>query len=272
MEISATLRKAIIRILTPLVRILLRHGISYGTFSDVAREVFARVASSEFALEGRKQSISRVSVITGLTRKAVKEILDAPAENKDDLGEPYNRAARVIAGWRRDAEFQDRHGLPQELPFSGESSSFSTLVKKYSGDMPARAILDELIRVGAVTRLANGRVQLMTRAFLPSGDDQMKLHILGTDVSHLIRTIGHNLAPEMADKRFQRKVYYDNLPQEALAPFKQMAAEKAQALLEQLDTHLSQQDRDSNPQVQGSGRFAAGLGIYYFEEPMDDEK
>lgn len=272
MATSAALRKAIMRVLTPLVRILLRHGISYGTFSDIAREVFARVALNEFGLDGRKQSISRVSVITGMTRKAVKAIIDQPAEGPDEMEEPYNRAARVLAGWRRDRQFLEAGGEPAKLPFHGDSASFSALVKKYSGDMPARAVLDELERVGAINRMADGQIQLMARAFLPTGDDAMKLHILGTDVSHLVRTIDHNLAPDNSDKRFQRKVSYDNLPLEALAPFKKMAAEQAQALLEHLDEYLSRQDRDANPQVRGTGRYAAGMGIYYFEESMDDEK
>jgi hypothetical protein len=69
----------------------------------------------------------------------------------------------------------------------------------------------------------------------------------------------------------QRKVSYDNLPQEALAPFRRMATEKAQALLETLDQHLSLQDRDNRPEIGGTGRYKAGVGIYYFEEQVKDE-
>lgn len=267
-----SLRRAIVRILTPLVRILLRNGISYGTFAQVAKEVFTHVAMNDFAIQGRKQTISRVSVITGLTRKAVKAVMDTRTEESQELSEAYNRAARVIAGWRRDAEFHTDQGQPADLPFGGVIASFSALVKKYSGDMPPRAVLDELSRVGAATALNDGRIRLLMRTYIASNDIQMQLHILGTDAGHLISTIEHNLADDSPQPYLQRKVAYNNLPGEALAPFRLIATERAQALLEQLDEHLSQHDRDCHPEVNGTGRYTAGVGIYYFEEPADHEK
>jgi hypothetical protein len=269
---ASTIRGAVIRILTPLVRVLLRNGISYGTFADIAREVFAKVAMKEFAFQNRKQTISRVSVITGLTRKAVKEIIEQPADRNEAVGETYNRATRVIAGWRKDTAFQTEKGTPADLPLSGEGASFSALVKKYSGDIPVRAVLDELVRTNSASVLEDGSVRLRTRAYLPSGGDiLMKLNILGTDTGHLITTIAHNLEAKKSEAFFQRKVLYDNLPLEALAPFRRLTAKQAQALLERLDVKLSQQDRDNHPEIKGTGRYAAGVGIYYFEENLDHE-
>ena len=267
----ASIRSAVLRILTPLVRILLRHGVSYGTFSDIAKEVYARVAMEDFAIEGRKQTISRVSVLTGLNRKAVKTILEQPSEEPFETDEAYNRAARVIAGWRRDADFHSGQGDPADLPLAGETGSFTALAKKYSGDIPARAVLDELLRVEAVEKQKDGRIRLISRAYLPSNDTSMKLHILGTDVGRLISTIGHNLESTQSDTFLQRTVAYDNLPKEALAPFLQMATSTSQALLEQFDQHLSEKDRDNHPEVKGTGRYAAGVGIYFFQESMNDE-
>lgn len=272
MDHHKSLHEAIIRILNPLVRMLLRNGISYGTFADIAKEVFVKVAANDFDIAGRKQSVSRIAVLTGLNRKAVKEVLEKPCGDENPMDESYNRAARVIAGWRRDKIFLDDKGDPAPLPFSGDQCSFSALVKRYSGDMPARAVLDELVRVNAVNTMGDGSISLGVRAYIPAGDDRMKLHILGTDVAHLINTIGHNLNADKADTRMQRKVAYNNLPQEALPGFRKMAAEKAQALLEQLDRHLAAKDRDSNPRSKGMGRFHAGVGIYYFEEPYDDKE
>ncbi len=269
---ASTIRGAVIRILTPLVRVLLRHGISYGTFADIAREVFAKVAMKEFAFQNRKQTISRVSVITGLTRKAVKEIIEQPADRNEEVGETYNRATRVIAGWRKDPAFQTARGAPADLPLGGEGANFSALVKKYSGDVPVRAVLDELVRTQSASVLDDGSVRLLARAYLPSDDNTlMKLNILGTDTGHLIDTIAHNLKAKKSEAFFQRKVLYDNLPQEALAPFRRLTAKQAQALLERLDVKLSQQDRDIHPQIKGTGRYAAGVGIYYFEENLDHE-
>jgi hypothetical protein len=161
------LSAAVLRLLRPLVRILLRNGVSYSTFSDFVKWVYVDVAGKEFGIEGRKQSASRVSVITGLSRKEVMRVRQLSRPDDRASTEKYNRAARVIAAWRRDKNFLDGEGKPAPLPMAGPAVSFSALVKRFSGDVPVRATLDELIRVGAVERLEDGRVSLLTRTYIP---------------------------------------------------------------------------------------------------------
>jgi hypothetical protein len=266
------LSAAALRLLRPLVRILLRNGVSYLTFSDLIKWVYVDVASKEFGIRGRKQSTSRVSVITGLSRKEVMRVRKLSRPDDRASTEKYNRAARVIAAWRRESDYLDAKGKPASLPMTGPGATFSELVKRFGGDVPVRATLDELIRVGAVKRLEDGRVRLLTRAYLPKRSDADKLHILGTDVGHLISTLDHNLKPDPIGPLFQRKVAYDNLPDEALPAFRRLSAKRAQTLLENLDRWLAQRDRDVNPTVKGSGRNQAGLGVYYFEEPYINEE
>lgn len=254
------------RILRPLIRILLRNGISYGTFSDIAKWLFVDIAIQDFTIEGRKQSISRASVITGLNRKEVRRVCQLPQPEDHVSAERYNRAARVIAGWRRDKVFLTKSDKPAVIPITGKGATFQSLVKRYSGDMPFRAILDELIRTGSACRTKTNRIRLLTRAYLPESDEAMKIHILGTDAGHLISSIGHNLTPDERGPLFQRKVMYDNLPDDALPQFRKFSATLSQRLLEKLDNYLSKRDRDVNPSVQGTGRNTAGIGIYYFEK------
>jgi hypothetical protein len=270
-DASQLLYSALVRILRPLIRILLRNGISYGTFADFARWLFIDIADREFGIAGRRQSVSRISVITGLTRKEVVRVRQLPQPDDTPSSEQYNRASRVIAGWRRDPEFLDAKGKPAVLPLAGEGPCFSGLVRKYSGDMPFRAVLDELARVGAAERDDQGCVRLVARAYVPLRQEGMKIHILGADVAALIETIDHNLKSSEAPF-FQRKVLYDNLPERVLPEFRELAGRSAQGLLEKLDRWLSRRDRDVNPTVKGAGRRTAGLGIYYFEEPHDDHK
>ena len=260
------LSAAVLRLLRPLVRILLRNGVSYSTFSDFVKWVYVDVAGKEFGIEGRKQSTSRVSVITGLSRKEVMRVRQLSRPDDRASTEKYNRAARVIAAWRRDRNFLDAEGWPAPLPMAGPDASFSELVKRFSGDVPVRATLDELIRVGAVERLEDGRISLLTRTYIPESSDADKLNILGTDVAHLISTIDHNLKSDPIGPFFQRKVAYDNLPDEVLPGFRKHSAKRAQTLLESLDRWLAQHDRDVTPTVKGTGRNNAGIGIYYFEE------
>jgi hypothetical protein len=96
----------------------------------------------------------------------------------------------------------------------------------------------------------------------------MKLHILGVDTAYLIDAIGHNLQAGDTAPKFQRKVLYDNLPDDVLPEFCRLSRTYSQKLLEKLDSWLAARDRDANPNVRGDGRNIAGLGIFYIEAPF----
>jgi hypothetical protein len=152
----------------------------------------------------------------------------------------------------------------------GQGATFSELVRRFSGNVPPRAILDELILAGAAERRDDGKIGLLARSYIPVGPDGHILHILGTDVHHLISTIDHNLQPETTEPLFQRKVSYDNLPDDALPEFRKQFAPEAQALLESADRWLADHDRDVTPTVKGTGKNRSGFGIFFFEEPNED--
>jgi hypothetical protein len=249
--------------------------MSFKAFVDIAKHTYVDVAADEFGIPGKKTSVSRVALLSGLTRKEVQKLLDAPAADDAETGERYNRAARVVAGWVRDPEFSDSNGNPKALSLQegvGHGQDFAVLVRRFSGDIPFRAVLDELLRVGVVEKIGEDSIRLKTRAYVPESGDTEKLNILGTDVSDLVSTIDHNLQHGSADPFFQRKVMYDNVPVEAIQEFRRTSGAQAQALLERLDKWLSQHDRDTRPETGGTGQIRTGIGIYYFEEDMAPEK
>lgn len=260
---------AVRRLLRPLVRLMLRYGVPFGAFSDLAKQVYVDVAMSEFDVPGRKQTVSRTSVLTGLSRKEVSRVLKLDDGEEEVTSSRYNRAARVIAAWVRESQYTDEAGNPRLLEIDSDDG-FAGLVKKYSGDVPPRAILDELLRVGAVEMVGKDQVELKARSYIPEAGEAEKMHILGQDVAGLISTIEHNLQPE-SQPFFQRKVYYDNLPDEVMEELKKLTREQGQALIESLDHWMSQHDRDDNPGIGGTGRNRAGIGIYYFEEDEPKE-
>ncbi len=259
------LNAAIAHLLRPLFRVLLRQSMSFVAFEELAKRVYVEVAMNDFAIEGKKPSISRASILSGLTRKEVQRLLAEPADREGDSGERYNRAARVLTGWTRDTEFLDNDGEPRALPFDGEAG-FAALVRRHSGDMPARAVLDELVRVGAVQQHEDGSCALKARAYVPQRSAAEKLAILGADVADLIATIGHNMDHGESDPRFQRKVMYHSIPVSALPAFRKLSAAQAQALLERLDRWLLAHDTDLPGDDPGLARARVGLGIHYFEE------
>ena len=258
---------AVFKLLKPLVRSLLRNGVPYGAFADLAKRAYVEVAMNELEVPGKKATMSRASTITGLTRKEIKRLMTIEDEADKDMVARYNRAARVVYGWVHDSKYGDKNGDAAILPFEGADTSFSALVKSYSGDVPPRAILDELLKVGVVENIDNG-IRLLERAYIPKTGEAEKLALLGRDVAGLISTMDRNIHGVGGHPHFQRKVFYDNLPEEALPKLQELLADKGQKLLEFLDQWMAENDRDVNPKAGGTGRAAAGIGIYYFEEEV----
>lgn len=269
-RVNEALSQAVLRILHALARLQLRHGMPLRTFVDLAKRAYVNVALREFGMPGRRPSISRTALLTGLTRKEVQRLADAPEELAGESYATHSRAARVIAGWVRDKLFQKEDGEPRDLETDAGAGSFADLVRRYGGDVPPRAVLDELMRVSAVERTGD-RVRLNARVYIPRASETSKLMILGADVSHLINTIDNNLQEGRAP-RFQRKVMYDNLPLEAMDEFRRLAERHAQELIELLDAWMARHDRDANPAVRGSGRVRAGVGIFAFEETLEEPR
>lgn len=261
------LEAAVVRLLCPLVRILLRNGVAYGTLAGWVRQVYVDVAFEDFAPEGKKQTISRISALTGLTRKEVKRLLDKDEADADPGQARYSRAIRVISGWLNDRRFQDQQGKPMVLAIEGGRNSFALLVKEYSGDIPTKAMLGMLEEAGSV-KVVQDRVRLVRRAYVPGRDAVEKIRILGNDVYELVSTIDHNLTAGPEDLRFQRKVAYDNIDPAATAKLKKMSVTKAQALLEQLDKQFSRHELDEESAEQGK---YISVGIYYHEQESSEE-
>jgi len=268
--VHKTLTRAVRTLLKPLVRILLRNGIAYGSFADLAKKTYVDVAFADFAPEGKKQTVSRVSALTGLTRKETKRLHELAQEDADASQQRYNRAIRVISGWINDAEFHDASGQPVPLPVDGERASFTALVKRYSGDMTTQSMLAVLSAAATVVE-EDERVRLLQHAYVPGNDPADKLHILGTDSAELIGTIDHNLVSGAEARRFQRKVSNHRVRADALPEFRALSSRRAQALLEELDAWLAKHEVAAGAQDDnGQGQYVS-LGIYYYENHEHEE-
>ena len=247
-----------------IIRTLLRNGMSYGEFDQVARKCFVDVAYRDFTPPGKKQTVSNVAILTGLNRKEVKKLAEL------DLAQPaveerqYNRVVRVLGGWINDPRFLRKDGNPSDLPYEG-SGSFSELVKEYSGDMPVAAMQKVLSASGNIRFTDDNHLRLLSHAYLPSDDPVEKLDILGTDSSQLLETIDFNLsAPEEA-LRFQRKASNPKVAQESIPEVQQFLKRKGQAFLEEVDLYLSQHESDDGSSAELS------VGLFYHESENDED-
>ncbi len=266
MERANILYSIIFQILRPLVRILHRKGIAYREFSQIARQVYVEIAESSLLESGEKATTARIAITTGLTRKDVAQLRQQEIDT-EPVAIKYNRGIRVISGWMGDTEYHDKTGKPIELSIQGDENSFESLVRRYSGDIPYRAMLKELQQSKLVEVTDNGNVILIKDAYIPQGDESEKLSILGQDVELLIATIDHNLQPPPGQQPlFQRKVSYDQVPRKSAEQFKQMVNTDAMAMLVKFNDWLALECQSPEAIKNKHDTMKVGVGIYYFEK------
>lgn len=263
------------KLMQPLVRILIRNGVSYGELAELLKNVFVEVAERDFGLPSRKTSQSRIAILTGLTRKEV-----AKQKNILDSGEALNvvtnlnRLTRVLVGWHTDPNFTGPYGVPLELPFESSDGgvSFVDLVRRHSGDMAPRAMLDELTRVNAVEKVAVGSYRVLMRAYIPERLHPDALQRFGESLRDFIATVEYNMEKKgPGPGRFERKVHADDgLRQDLLPAFESLLRTKCMNLLIELDNWISAQERTQTVKNKDVKRVHTGVGIYHFISDYDD--
>jgi hypothetical protein len=266
-ELTSALRHAVYRLLKPLVRILLRHGMAYGTFAELARKAYTDEGLRHLEALGKRPSVSAVSALTGLTRKEAKRVHELDIDAGSDRTRRYNRAIRVVSGWLVDPRFRDGAGEPAALALEGQHS-FAELVKDYSGDIPPSAMLT-ILEASNTAAVEEGRVILRERAYLPTQTPVEHIEILGRDVGELVSTIGHNISSEKARRVFQRKVSNNSVRESALPAFRALSNQQSQALLETYHQWLTEHQVDPDD-ADDRARYVA-IGIYYYDDEIDED-
>ncbi len=269
MPIHQVLSHAVLRILRPLARVLLSHGMAYGAFAELARRAFADEGFQLIERSGKRPTVSAVSAITGMTRKEVSRLREAAPDATAEAARRYSRAIRVISGWLNDDEFRAADGEPAVLPQDGDTESFSALVKRYSGDIPPAAMLSILQASNNVV-VEDGQVVLKERAYIPMATPTDKINILGRDVGELIFTIGHNLEAQSGERFFQRKVSNASIAAEAAREFRELSNRKSQELLEEYNAWLTRHQVDEQQEASEDTTYVA-VGIYYIEHSKQEQ-
>ncbi len=267
-KLRTALAAAVVRVLRPLVRAVLRSGLSYKAFNDLVKWVYVDVSMREFTIPGRKNSKSRVAVLTGLTRREVDRLVRM-REPKEGTPERYNRAARVLSGWAEDPQFQNPDGAPRVLNVEG-NDGFMELVRQYSGNQPYRAVLDELVRVGSVERIESDQVRLLKAYYEPvtGRQEEEKLNILGIATGDLLETIAHNIRRTDTPPFYQQEIY-ERFPEEKLSELRELIRKHCDQFAIRTDRILYSNLAQARSERKDTDR-RVGVGIYYFESNWDD--
>ena len=270
---KATLLSAFRPLMRPLVRILVRNGVSYGEFAELLKSVFVDSAQDVLQLPDSRQSVSRIAITTGLTRLEVSRLLTQTDEDAEALLGRLSRVGRLLTGWHQDSDFTGPYGIPYEVQFEGPIGrrSFTELVRRYTSDVPADEMLDELKRIGAVLDLGNGYYRVLIRLYIPSAADPAKFHAMSVAFTDLAKTLDQNLRPDEDQKIFERRVWAPNgiTPTDAL-DFDRYVKDRGQQFLESLDDWLS--TRETEAARSGADQSVkVGVAMYMFVRPVDEQ-
>ncbi len=252
------------KIFKPLVVLFLRNSITYQTSSDWLKRIYIDTAfeNKEFRINpNKKQTKTRVAVLTGLSRVEIDRILkiEKPIEVTE---QKWNRATKVLSAWCYDADYLESN-KPALLPIYGEKS-FSTLVEKYSGGATMRSVLDELVKVNSV-QIEGDKARLIRQDYMEKPDKQklINLEVSGFSAGGLLNTLVFNdQETSYTNKRYQKIAFNREIPLEHVQEAKDYIYENTDKLIFSVDDKLS--SLETNHKNQPSQLM--GIGAYYFEE------
>lgn len=275
----AALVAALRKLLRPLVRLMMSHHVTYPYLINLLKSTYVEVAEQDFTVAGKRQSDSRITLLTGVHRKDVKRL--RAEETDSDTAVPRNISigAQIIAYWLGSTPYS-KDGKPQPLPLrtaaTASQASFDDLVETVCRqDIRPRVILDEWIRLGVADLDEHQRVVLNTGAFTPDQGFDEKAFFFGKSIHDHISAGTHNLLG-YKPAHFDRSVYYDQLSEESLRTLQSLAVElgmkalidmnKRALTLQQADI---EQARSTAASDQHSARYRMNFGIFHYNNLIE---
>lgn len=251
-------------VLKPIIGMLLRAGLPYSAFAEIARSMYVEVASEQFGIRGRRTNRSRIAMLTGLSRAQVRRELDGNPEDSDRDGnesrDKVRHVSRVLLGWHTDPEFLDATGEPLLLTVDTGPRSFKSLYEKYSGKVvPPTTMLKELKQVGAVQLVDGDKLQVRTRAYTPEQADPEALKRVCMAVRDLANAGSYNLYRGPGQPpQFERFATNQLIPASAVNDFHDLLDRRGQEFLEEIDNWLTERERSAD----ATDLVRIGVGVY----------
>jgi len=251
-------------VLEPVIRLMLRVGVTWREFSELSKAKFVDVATAEFGIRGRPTNISRVAILTGLDRREVRRLRSSAPETS---AKGYqSKASQILSAWFHDADFHDADGSPAPLPIEGDGASFTELMRRHAPALPAMAMIKELKSAGAIEELEDGRLRALKRAYVPVGISAERLRLWSSVLADIANTIEHNLNRDASTPaRFERRALHLRVDPDALPEFRALLETEGQALLERIDDWL---DAHQSVRSAAADGIRLGVGIYHIEDRM----
>jgi hypothetical protein len=192
-NVKTALSMSLRRLLRPLVKIMLREGLTYSHFAAIAQMAFVESAAKDFVGKGMKSTASSVCALTGMTLQDVEAVLvEQERFDSSDVLEVSNAFARVLHGWHNDRDYVGPYGFPVDLPFEGSALSFANLTARHSPGVSPQVVLDELKRVGAVTEVGFNVWKPLKQEYIEPSLSPENVGRMASLVESLLSTLENN--------------------------------------------------------------------------------
>jgi hypothetical protein len=262
------------RMLRPLVRFLVARQIQYPLLARILKSLYVEVAAEDFPIEGKRLTISRLSLLTGIHRREVKRIQDEPSGAFVATPSAITLGAQIVGRWTGEAPWIDEDGQPRRLPWTSDeaaSPSFAQLVNSVSVDIHPRSVLDEWVRIGVASIDPGGAVVLNANAFVPVRGFEDKAHFVARNLRDHLAAACSNLA-EHESPFLERSVYYSALPPDAIRELTALAREQGQRALALVNDRARELKRlaDAADEAPVAENRRITFGVYSFDAPAGE--
>ncbi len=256
------------RALRPIVRLLIRSGVTFPILADLLRTIYVEIASSDLAPGEKPRTDSRIALLTGIHRKELRRQRTAiPAAEP----EVVTLNTQIIARWLGDPAYTAPDGKPAALPRTGPAPSFDALVATVTRDVRARSVLDDWLSRGMAALNDDGRVALQVAAFLPREDTASRLFYFARNLHDHAAAAAANILTAGTPPFLERSVHYDGLSADAAKQLEHAARERAGAVLLEVNRAalaIADADDAAHPGVERGHRV--NFGVYVYAEDLPD--
>ena len=255
--------RALDSILLPMAQLCVAKGVPIQAVEEHLRQAFVQAARQACEGANPQRLNSRISNLTGLTRREVTRIqaMEAPAR-------PATRTAltELFTRWLSLPPYRSDEG-PLVLPRLGPEPSFETLAQSVTRDVHPRSLLDAICRLGLAEQdTKTDTVRLRSHAFVPRDQWTQMLGFLGDNVGDHLRAAVTNVLGS-GSEHFEQSLYADELSSLSLQMARQLITEQWQALMNavapQLEALMQADAIAGRPKDQ-----SLRLGLYSWMQPM----
>jgi hypothetical protein len=262
------------RLLRPLVRLLIRAGVTFPVLTDMLRRLYVDVALADLPAGPRARTDSRVSLVTGVNRKEIRRLRELPPD-ADRIPEAVNISSLAIARWRSLPAYTAPDGAPLPLPRAGRVESgvtFDSLVESVTTDVRPRALLDDWVAQGLVTLDSADRVHLNAASFVPTRGRAEQMFYFARNLRDHIAAAAANVSAPGVAPFIDRSVHYDQLDDTTAGTLEYIAREAAKRVIAEVTRAGIELTDGQTPAPAAPPRGRVNFGVYVYRDDGEEDE